>query len=103
MRHLLVSIALVLLLPGLVFADASGQTTQLDEQLQSPLAEPNESDLTTHDHYTNKSGLSVHSPAKSKSGKIPVGASAQCRDGTYSFSQSRRGTCSRHGGVASWL
>jgi hypothetical protein len=33
----------------------------------------------------------------------PSGASAQCRDGTYSFSSSRRGTCSRHGGVAIWF
>src|SRR5258708_28895226 len=27
----------------------------------------------------------------------PQGATAQCRDGTYSFSRSRRGTCSHHG------
>jgi hypothetical protein len=33
----------------------------------------------------------------------PVGATARCRDGTYSYSQSRRGTCSWHGGVAAWL
>ena len=33
----------------------------------------------------------------------PVGATAKCRDGTYSFSQFRRGTCSHHGGVAQWL
>jgi hypothetical protein len=33
----------------------------------------------------------------------PPGATAQCRDGTYSFSQSRSGTCSHHGGVATWL
>lgn len=33
----------------------------------------------------------------------PSGASARCADGTYSYSQSRRGTCSRHGGVAEWL
>jgi hypothetical protein len=33
----------------------------------------------------------------------PVGATAQCRDGSYSFSQTRSGTCSRHGGVSSWL
>ncbi len=32
----------------------------------------------------------------------PVGATALCRDGSYSFSQSRRGTCSHHGGVAQW-
>lgn len=29
--------------------------------------------------------------------------SAICRDGTYSFSAHRRGTCSHHGGVARWL
>lgn len=28
---------------------------------------------------------------------------ALCRDGTYSYSQHRRGTCSWHGGVAEWL
>jgi hypothetical protein len=33
----------------------------------------------------------------------PQGATAQCGDGTYSFSQSHRGTCSHHGGVAKWL
>jgi hypothetical protein len=30
----------------------------------------------------------------------PPGATAQCRDGFYSFSQTRGGTCSSHGGVA---
>jgi hypothetical protein len=33
----------------------------------------------------------------------PAGATALCRDGTYSFSQHRSGTCSHHGGVARWL
>jgi hypothetical protein len=33
----------------------------------------------------------------------PAGATAQCRDGSYSFSQHRSGTCSGHGGVAVWL
>lgn len=32
----------------------------------------------------------------------PSGATARCRDGTYSYSASRRGTCSHHGGVAVW-
>lgn len=31
------------------------------------------------------------------------GATAQCRDGSYSFSANRSGTCSHHGGVARWL
>lgn len=33
----------------------------------------------------------------------PAGATARCRDGTYSLSQHRSGTCSHHGGVATWL
>jgi hypothetical protein len=33
----------------------------------------------------------------------PPGATARCRDGTYSYSQHRQGTCSHHGGVAEWL
>ncbi|WP_081905430.1 DUF3761 domain-containing protein [Janthinobacterium agaricidamnosum] len=66
-------------------------------------AEPNEADLQQHGHYRNKDGEEVHSPAKSKTGKVPQGASALCRDGSYSFSKSARGTCSHHGGVASWL
>lgn len=59
------------------------------------------SDLSNNNYYTNTYGNKVHSPAYSE--VIPIGASAQCRDGTYSFSQSRRGTCSHHGGVEEWL
>jgi hypothetical protein len=36
-------------------------------------------------------------------GDVPPGATARCHDGTYSFSQTRSGTCSHHGGVARWL
>ncbi|PBC81172.1 MULTISPECIES: DUF3761 domain-containing protein [unclassified Streptomyces] len=35
--------------------------------------------------------------------QAPAGASAQCNDGTYSYSAHRRGTCSHHHGVAVWL
>jgi hypothetical protein len=62
-----------------------------------------ESQLAEHGQYTNRSGVVVHSPAHSISGQPPTGASAKCRDGTFSFSQHHRGTCSHHGGVASWL
>lgn len=59
-----------------------------------------DSSLSNDSYYTNVDGKKVHSPAYAPS--IPSGASAQCRDGTYSFSQNRRGTCSHHGGVATW-
>lgn len=52
-------------------------------------------------YYTNSSGEKVQSPTYYNS--TPAGATALCRDGTYSFSRSRRGTCSHHGGVARWL
>ena len=31
------------------------------------------------------------------------GATAKCKDGTYSHAATHRGACSRHGGVAEWL
>lgn len=52
-------------------------------------------------YYTNSRGERVQSPTHYNS--IPAGATARCVDGTYSFSKSRRGTCSGHGGVAQWL
>lgn len=33
----------------------------------------------------------------------PAGATAQCKDGTYSTSKVHTGACSRHGGVSQWL
>ncbi|AFD27669.1 DUF3761 domain-containing protein [Deinococcus gobiensis] len=50
--------------------------------------------------YTNVDGQQIQRPTFSET--RPAGASAQCRDGSYSFSANRRGTCSHHGGVATW-
>lgn len=58
------------------------------------------SELSNDNYYINSDGNSVHSPAYSNT--VPQGATAQCNDGTYSFSQHRQGTCSHHGGVAQW-
>jgi hypothetical protein len=55
----------------------------------------------TNGTYINAAGNAVCRPAASPS--APAGATALCGDGTYSFSQSRSGTCSHHGGVARWL
>ncbi|WP_084068950.1 DUF3761 domain-containing protein [Paraburkholderia heleia] len=63
---------------------------------------PDESQLQEHGHYVNHDGHLVHAPAHSRNGSAPIGATARCGDGTYSFSQHRSGTCSRHHGVAEW-
>jgi len=73
----------------------------VDETTSRPVTQPAPpSTLSNDDYYTNVDGNKVHSPAYSDS--IPAGASARCRDGTYSFSQHRSGTCSHHGGVSTW-
>jgi hypothetical protein len=77
---------------------------------------PDEAVLTPHHCYKNVDGKEVHSPARvigpinpvlkvpSTSAKAPpVGATAICRDGDFSFSQHHSGTCSSHHGVAKWL
>ena len=54
-------------------------------------------------HYTNSAGHRVHSPTLTEGNRAPAGATAQCGDGTYPFSESLRGACSHHGGVERWL
>jgi len=49
-------------------------------------------------YYRNVNNDCIRRPSSN-----PTGASAKCKDGTYSYSQNRRGTCSHHGGVAAWL
>lgn len=49
--------------------------------------------------YINTAGQTVCRPSYENNGN----ATAICKDGTYSYSQNRRGTCSHHGGVQNWL
>jgi hypothetical protein len=51
-------------------------------------------------YYTNVNGHRVHRPVRASS--PPAGYTAVCRDGSYSFSENHRGTCSHHGGVVTW-
>ncbi len=67
------------------------------EQVSNPENPP----LEPVETYTNEEGHQIQSPTRYEF--APEGASALCRDGTYSFSENRRGTCSHHGGVAKWL
>jgi hypothetical protein len=57
--------------------------------------------LCKQGYYKNVDGRCVKSPTKSAS--APAGATAKCRDGSYSFSLHASGTCSHHGGVAVWI
>ncbi len=84
----------------------SAPTTNIESPALVPIPAPTSkavvpSNPAPNGTYTNTYGNEVPSPYYAPS--APAGASARCRDGTYSFSQSRRGTCSHHGGVEEWL
>jgi len=79
------------------------QTAYARATQPQPGAQPDEAELLSHRHYKTRNGQEVHAPAASTHDQVPAGASAKCRDGSYSFSQHRRGTCSHHGGVGSWM
>jgi len=49
------------------------------------------------------STASKSAPTATASNTDPTGATAKCKDGTYSKSKHHSGTCSHHGGVAEWL
>jgi Protein of unknown function (DUF3761) len=54
--------------------------------------------------YVNVDGEWVPSPSSNPNLEPGgPGPSAICADGTYSYSRNRSGTCSWHGGVATWL
>jgi hypothetical protein len=81
--------------------DVKIEVVEVRDRVETPVDTAIEPALSNDDYYTNVDGEDIHSPAYAPS--EPVGATAVCRDGTYSFSQHRSGTCSRHGGVARWL
>jgi len=112
--YITIIVGSILVLGGIdIFSDTASQITPKEQtgsvfnaQLQdegSIQTETKSSNLSNDNYYINSEGNKVHSPAYSLDNDVPAGASARCRDGTYSFSQSRRGTCSYHGGVAQWL
>ena len=53
--------------------------------------------------FVGSVGCQKPAPTPTPQSSVPAGATAKCRDGTYSYSQHRQGTCSHHGGVAQWL
>lgn len=83
---------------GLAQTASQSGTNHATTQAKSQQSEPT---CTNNGTYTNSKGQTVKRPESCSS--APQGATAQCRDGSYSFSQSHRGTCSHHGGVAKWL
>ncbi len=79
----------------------AGASTETGPSGEDPVESAPPPTWSSGGSYTDSDGHEVSSPVYAP--QAPDGASAQCRDGTYSFSHHRRGTCSHHGGVAEWL
>jgi hypothetical protein len=53
------------------------------------------------EYYRSRDGSDVHRPTR-KADPAYGRVTADCRDGTHSYSHHHSGTCSGHGGVSSW-
>ena len=73
---------------------AAALVTCLAGQVSEALA-----DACNYHYYVNSYGHLVHSPS---CGEEHRKRTAECDDGSVSFSEHHRGTCSHHGGVAHW-
>ena len=96
--------ASILALATILFPTLSAQAPQPSPNRptqQQPQKQKPQPKCTDNGTYVNSKGETVKRPENCT--EAPQGATAQCGDGSYSFSQSRRGTCSHHGGVAKWL
>jgi hypothetical protein len=105
LRRVFVVLSLCLLLSQQLITQTATQTPGSGSPAGQPSGTPHNNPATTkctdNGTYVNSKGQTVPRPENCSA--PPKGATAQCRDGTYSFSKSRRGTCSHHGGVAKWL
>ena len=105
LRKLIVVLSLSFLLSQQLLTQTASQApssgSSVPQTSGTPNTNPARPKCADNGTYVNSQGQTVKRPENCTT--APQGATAQCRDGTYSFSKSRRGTCSHHGGVAKWL
>ncbi|MEZ5425862.1 MAG: thermonuclease family protein [Pyrinomonadaceae bacterium] len=85
--------------------DLTGQPPQKENQPLPPAVKNKKDNNTTVSK--NESGGERQEPRGGETAKKAAGSesapTAQCADGTLSYSKTRSGTCSNHGGVSQWL
>ena len=102
-RNIVAVLVLILSILSQAAAPQGQSSSQSHQSTAASDAKPKQTNANCANNgtYVNSKGETVKRPENCSS--APEGATAQCRDGTYSFSRSRRGTCSHHDGVAKWL
>lgn len=69
----------------------------------APVAEPATSASTASAPPATPAPKPTPAAARAPTGAEPAGATAVCKDGTYSTSKHHSGSCAHHGGVSQWL
>jgi hypothetical protein len=69
----------------------------------APVAAPAPAPKAAPFAHTASTTQQTTTSVKTTTASGPNGATAQCKDGSYSHSATHSGTCSRHGGVAKWF
>lgn len=108
MRLSIAIVGLALLYASSSFAGATGNGwTQ--NQAAAPAHQDQRPQMVRddqHDDHHDDAGCRDSHGKFAKCGdhhEAPAGATAMCRDGTYSMSHHHSGTCSHHRGVAHWI
>jgi Protein of unknown function (DUF3761) len=92
---------------GVQKAATSSTSTSASPKAAAPAAAPPASvappAASTSPATATKPAASSSKATAASGNTDPTGATAKCKDGTYSKSQHHSGACSNHGGVAEWL
>jgi Protein of unknown function (DUF3761) len=104
------SVSIQLTCPAIGSPLGSGSPTPSATPTPTPTQTPTTTPTPTHTptHTPTPTPTPTHSPTPPPTTHITPpptpysGPTAICNDGTYSYSQTRSGTCSHHGGVRQW-
>ena len=83
------------------FGGASSSSTSAPTNTKAPTAAPAPPTQEPPNVPPTPPSTAAKAPTKSAAG-APEGATAKCKDGTYSHAKNHVGACSHHGGVAEW-
>jgi hypothetical protein len=104
MKKLFVAAGLVALLSTPALATSSTDTMKACAASWKTMTASDKA-KTTYKTYSS-SCLKNHGPSMAgmnMAPATPVGATGQCKDGSYTMAKNHKGACSGHGGVAKWL
>ena len=96
------ALALVLALCGLVIIGLEARSAHAQEPRAQVVTSGPVTPIEQGDDVS-RDDLTVRHPAHTSSDHPPVGATAECRDGSFSDSARHRNACLRRGGVTRWF